>query len=311
MRSTAPALVLLCLLAAGAASAEEGGAGHYAPGGIATFVDAMPGEPGIVLVAQSMYYSGDASGSRIFPLGGIAVANLEARVFAENVLALWEPAIQPLGLDYAAGIAIPFVTMEVTGSVTGPLGNTITRTDNDTGLGDVVLIPAYVGWQHEAWKVMGLLPIYAPTGEYRRGELANTGKNFWTFEPTLGLSYLSPKNGRELDVFFGVDFNTKNPKTEYQTGTQLHLEVAAAQHLPFGLGVGANAFYYQQVEGDSGKGALAGSFKGRTVGVGPVLSYIKQWEHTTFAAELKWLPELETDRRMKGDWLWLKLVLIF
>ena len=311
MRSALSALATLFLLAAGAARAEEGGTGHYVPGAVATFIDAIPGEPGFALVAQSLYYSGDASASRSFPLGGIAIGGLEARVFAENLLALWEPDVQPFGLDYAAGLLLPFVTMKVEGTLTGPLGNTLSRTDYASGLSDLVLIPAYLGWQKDAWKLMGLLGVYAPTGKYRRGELANVGKNFWTFEPTLGLSYLSPKNGRELDVYFGVDFNTKNPKTEYQTGTQLHLEATAAQHLPFGLGVGANAFYYQQVEGDSGAGAIVGSFKGRTVGVGPVLSYIKQWDHTTFAAELKWLPELETEHRMKGDWLWLKLALIF
>ncbi len=38
------------------------------------------------------------------------------------------------------------------------------------------------------------------------------------------------------------------------------------------IGVGANAFYYEQITGDSGSGARLGEFEGRTVGVGPVLS---------------------------------------
>jgi len=46
--------------------------------------------------------------------------------------------------------------------------------------------------------------------------------------------------------------------------------------------VGANFFYYQQVSGDSGSGAILGDFKGRTVGIGPVLSYItKAWGKTS------------------------------
>jgi hypothetical protein len=312
MRSRLLALATLLLTAATASRAEEGGSGHYVPGAIASFIDAIPGEPGAVaLVAQSVYYSGDAGGSRTFPLGGIAVADIEARVFGENLLGIWEPDFTPFGLDYALGIGVPFLTMKVDGSITGPLGNTLSRTDYDSGLGDLVLIPAYVGWEKDYWKLMGLLTVYAPTAEYRRGELANIGKNYWTFEPTIGVSYLSPKNGRELDVYLGFDFNTKNPKTEYQTGTEMHVEVTAAQHLPFGLGVGANFFYYQQIEGDSGAGAVLGGFKARDLGVGPVLSYIKQWEGKTFAAEFKWLPELDVERRMKGDWLWLKLAFIF
>jgi hypothetical protein len=305
------AFVMLLVVAASPAHAEEGGSGHYAPGAIASFVDAIPGKPGFALVPQSLYYSGDVSTTRTFPIGGLAGAEIDGRLFLEMLLAIWEPDIQPLGLDYAAGIGLPFLTMKVEGRVRGPLGNVFERTDYASGLGDIVLVPAYLGWQKNDWKLMGLIPIYCATGKFRRGELAYVGKNYWTFEPTVGVSYLSPKNGRELDIYFGVDFNTKNPKTEYQTGTQLHFEVTAAQHLPFGLGVGGNLFYYRQVDSDSGSGAVAGSFKARTFGVGPVLSYIKQWEAATFVAELKWLPELETEHRLTGDWIWLKLALQF
>lgn len=55
--------------------------------------------------------------------------------------------------------------------------------------------------------------IYAPTGDYEVGRLANTGKNFWTFEPTLGLMYFGLNNGIEASVFVGADFNTENPAT--------------------------------------------------------------------------------------------------
>ena len=34
---------------------------------------------------------------------------------------------------------------------------------------------------------------YAPTGRYQVGRLANTGKNFWTIEPTIGLIYFGKK----------------------------------------------------------------------------------------------------------------------
>ncbi len=77
------------------------------------------------------------------------------------------------------------------------------------------------------------------------------------------------------------------------------------------IGVGANFFHYQQLEGDSGSGPTLGSFKGRTIGIGPVLSYItKVWQHD-LAAELKWLPEIDVGNRLEGDSIWFKLAMAF
>ena len=128
-------------------------------------------------------------------------------------------------------------------------------------------------------------------------------------------SWLSSRIGTEVSLYTGVDFNTKNDATEYQSGTSLHLDATVAQHLPlFGgfVGVGANAFYYQQLTGDSGSGAQLGTFKGRTAGVGPVLSYAhKLGQKTDLVAEVKWLPELDVTKRMKGDFIWFKVALLF
>jgi hypothetical protein len=74
-----------------------------------------------------------------------------------------------------------------------------------------------------------------------------------------------------------------------------HFDATVAQRLPLGklgaIGLGANAFYYRQFTGDSGSGAVLGDFEGRTIGVGPVLSYITKLGKTDLAVEVKWLPE--------------------
>ena len=133
----------------------------------------------------------------------------------------------------------------------------------------------------------------------------------------MNLSWLSSKIGTELSLFAGYDLSTKNDKTDYQSGDVLHLDATLAQHLPLlggFIGVGANAFYYQQVTGDSGSGANLGDFEGRTVGVGPVLSYAMKVggnKKTDLVAEVKWLPELDVDKRLKGDTVWFKLALVF
>jgi len=49
--------------------------------------------------------------------------------------------------------------------------------------------------------------------------------------------------------------------------------------------VGAEGFYFDQVTGDSGSGAVLGDFKGMTSGLGPVLGYIQPLGTQSLAVE--------------------------
>jgi hypothetical protein len=299
--------------------AEEGGSGHYTPGASASFMDALPSKPGLAIASYFSYYSGNADASKQLPFGGSATAGLDATAYAETVVALYRTDLTLLGGYYVVGVAIPYVWMDVKGNVqiTGP-GGTVTRAKSDTanGIGDVTVYPFMLGWTGLGGDVKYdlRLGIYVPTGSYNMGDLANVGKNYWTFEPMVTLSYFSHKTGFELSAFAGLDFNTKNNDTDYQTGNQFHIDVTAAQHLPFlgGLiGVGANGFYYEQISGDSGSGAVLGDMMGRTMGIGPVLSYVTNIWKKDVAAEVKWLPELDVSNRTKGNYIWFKLEVQF
>ena len=296
--------------------AEEAGSGHYLPGATASFIDALPGREAFAYVNAFTYYNGSASGSRQLNLGGQVVANIDGTVYADTSILLYQTPWKILGGQYAAAVAIPYVWMEVEGNVqVGPItGN---RRDTANGIGDLQILPVMLGWTNGDLKFGTTFGIYAPTGDYEQGQLANLGKNYWTFEPGVSVSWLSSKIGTEVSLFAGYEVSTKNDTTDYQSGEVFHLDATVAQHLPlFGgfVGVGANAFYYQQVSGDRGSGAKLGDFEGRTIGVGPVLSYttkIGRNKKTDLVAELKWLPELDVAKRMEGDTIWFKLALAF
>ena len=319
---TLVALVALAILVPLSAYAEEGASGHYAPGAAASFIDTLPGKPGLAIANFFNYYDGSASVSRQLsvPAGGLITASLDATAYSDTIVALYQTPLKLLGGYYAVGVIIPYVWMRAKGEVqvTGPGGVTITSTVRDTanGIGDITLYPFMLGWigLNGDLKYDARLGIYAPTGDYDKGKLANLGKNYWTFEPAVSLSYISSKIGLELSAFAGMDFNTKNHKTDYRTGAQFHLDFTVAEHLPlFGgiIGLGANAFYYQQITGDSGSGASLGDFKGRTLGIGPVLSYATKIWNKDLVAEVKWLPEIEVKKRLKGDYIWFKLGMVF
>jgi hypothetical protein len=241
--------------------------------------------------------------------GGVVTAGMDATAYSNTVVAIYQTPLKLLGGSYNVGVAIPYVWMTLRGNsqVAVPSGGTITRRVRDTanGVGDILLYPFMLGWKtlNGDLKSDVRLGIYAPTGDYDKGKLANVGKNYWTFEPAVSLSYMSSKTGLELSVFAGMDFNTENNDTHYRSGTQIHLDFTAAQHLPlFGgiMGIGVNGFYYQQDGSDS-----------HTLGIGPVLSYVTKIWGKDFVAEAKWLPEMDVEKRLKGDYIWFKLGMSF
>ena len=310
------ALLAMLVVLPSPVRSEEGGSGPYAPGAAASFIDAFPGKPGaFVAIGYYTHYQGSAEVSQQLPLAGLVTFGLEATSNSATLVGFYETKLQLLGGHLAAGAAIPFVWLEAQGSVSSGLGSIAVR-DSTSGIGDLTLYPLMLGWVRSGGELKYdvRLGVYAPTGGYDKGRLANIGKNYWTFEPGFFVSYLGSKNGREASAYAAFDFNTKNTDTDYQTGTQFHIDATLAQHLPLlggVVGLGGSGFYYQQIGGDSGAGAVLGDFKGRTVGVGPVLSYVRKVGNSDLVSELKWLPELDVSKRLEGDFIWLKAGLSF
>jgi hypothetical protein len=299
----------LLVLAPGLGHAEEGGAGHYTPGGAATLIDLLPTKPGFILQPIYTYYKGDAEASRTYPVAGKITTNLEAKVNSVTLGALYTFDTTLLGARYTVGAYAPYIWQDVSATVSSAFGS-IRREDKVNGFGDITLLPVGLAWKIGNWQVGGLLPIYAPTGSYEVGRLANPGLNYWTFDPTFQLAYGSEKSGFNASLFAGMTFNTENNDTDYKSGSVLHVEASVQQLLPLGpgfIGLGANAFLYEQVTGDSGSGAVLGDFKGRKMGIGPALTYILPLKNESLlAAEFRWLPELDTKNTLDGNYFWLK-----
>jgi len=296
-----------------AASAEEGGMGHYLPGGLATIIDLPPVQPGWIVQPIYLHYEGEASRSRAFPVAGLVTGGLQANIDALVMGAIYTLEPKVLGAHYSVAAYLPYQWIEVSADISTPR-RTRSRTDRVSGFGDITLIPAMMGWTSGPWQYSALLPIYAPTGRYEVGELANLGLNYWTFDPSAGVTYNNEETGFTFSVLSGITINAENEATQYRSGSVVHVEASAQQLFALGngfFGVGANGFLYEQITDDTGAGALLGPFRGHAAGVGPVLSYIHPVGATTLVLEARWLPELSAKRRLKGDYLWLKGALDF
>jgi hypothetical protein len=304
-------LMVLFLSSNNPAWASEAASSHYAPGAMASFIDVPSGIPYNVL-SPFFGYFGSASASSQFPIAGLVTAGVDANIFA------WTPSFQydlpneVLGGHYAFTLSLPVMEMEVDATVSGPGGTTVRRSDSDAGLGDIYFSPIVLFWKKGNFTYLTSVGIYAPTGPFQLGRLANLGKNYWTFAPYGAMFYNNPKNGLEATVFTGFNFNTENTATNYQSGQEFFMDFTVNKRFKNGFGVGGTGYIFQQITGDSGSGAVLGSFKGRTVGVGPEVSYMAPISNKVLAAvELKWLPEFEVENRLRGNWVWFKFGLVW
>jgi hypothetical protein len=307
----AAAMLSALAVALPVANAGEGGTSHILPGGNATLVDLPPTSPGGFFKPMYNNYRGSASAN--IPTAAGVVANLNADA---NTLVLgggygFEETI--LGGAHAAVAAfLPYTTLTISGK-SAALGG-VSIQNSVSGIGDLTVVPVLLGWKADNWQYDVLMPVYVPTGSYEKGRLGNTGLNYWTFDPTVGVAYSNARLGLTAAAHLGLAINTENSATNYKSGNILHLDTAVQQMLPLGSGfanIGAEAWYFQQVSCDSGSGATLGCFKGHTAGIGPVVGYIQPMGKETLIFEFKWLPELETKNRLKGDYLWLKMVYKF
>jgi hypothetical protein len=312
-RHTWNALVFASLALIGApVLAGEGGSSHVLPGATATLAD-LPATAGATFV-KPMFLNYKSSASAAIPTGAGVTTNLD--VTLNTVVVIAGMTLEKLvlgGAHYTFAVALPYSNVDLAGTVLLPGGGNVARQTSVSGLGDITLIPAMLAWKQGEWQFNAMLPIYTPTGSYELGRLGNTGLNYWTFDPTIGAVY-STKKGFNAMLHVGYAMNTKNSATDYESGSLLHLEAAVQQMLPVGAGLmtlGVEAFYFDQITGDSGAGATLGDFKGRTSGLGPVLGYVKPLGKETLILEAKWLNEAETTKRLKGDFLWLKAVYKF
>ncbi len=304
-------LLLICFLSSAPLFGSEAGSSHYVPGAIASFIDFPSGMPYNVL-SPLVGYVGSASVSRQFPIAGLLTADVNARVVGWTPTFQYDVPKKVLGGQYALTLALPVLSMEVDASIVGPAGRGIRTSDQRFGLGDLYFSPGTLFWKKGNISYLASLGIYAPTGLYDVGRLANLGKNYWSFNPYAGFQYNNQKIGLEANVYTGFNFNTNNNATDYQSGHEFYLDFTVDKRFKNGFGVGGTGYIFQQITGDSGSGARLGSFQGRTVGFGPELSWVAPLDKALLiAVEGKWLPELEVQNRVKGHWVWLKVGFVF
>ena len=284
------------------ALAAEGGTGWYLLGSKTELSGYLP-PPGVYAQSLNYYYTGNANAD--LNIAGLTLSGgIDADAFYSLPTALWVLDQPILGGHFALSATgvIGWKDVRAGASLTGPGGATIS-TDiegEDFNFGDPVL-GATLGW-HEGkfnWTVGTLVNV--PIGFWEKGNLSNIGFNHWGVDATAAMTWLDPELGLELSTAVGLTFNFENHDTDYTSGTELHAEFAATKIMSQQFSFGLVGYYYDQITGDSGKGAKLGDFKGQVLGIGPALNYTFMAGQTPIATNLRYFHEFDVENRLSGE----------
>ncbi|MDQ6436599.1 transporter [Mesorhizobium sp. LHD-90] len=286
------------------AFATEAAMGRYIPGAFAVpGIGILPPMPGVYWQSSNVYYHGEASADLEIPIGGSTQFGLEGDIAATNFTGIWVPGGIELGnnLTFGTFATVPVQYMKV-GASLGPLGSD----DEVTSLGDIAFGPM-LGWHSGTQFLTASLRIFAPTGKYDEGALANNGLNYWTFSPNLAYTYIDTTREMQFDITGGIDINTENPATDYTSGAMAHLDAVLTKSFgKFGVGVFGSILY--QFEDDKGGAAdQLDGFKGRSFAIGPVVKYTAGTEKNPINFSFSWAPEFGVKNRLEGNGFYLNI----
>jgi len=281
------------------AAATEGGGGAYQGGAEGFMTGALP-PPGQYIINYSMYYSADLYKGGD---GRASVNDFDVHAFADVVRFINVTPVTILGGNWAQHICVPFVWEDV-----GLTPGASRIKDNNFGLGDIVVDPIIIGWHMAPFHVVAGIDTYIPVGKYHEDSLANIGRNYWTFEPVVAVTYLN-EGGQELSTKMMYDINTCNTDATsgydtYTSGQEFHMDFVAAQHCgPLALGLGG--YWYYQTTDDKADGTKLNASQGRQIALGPQVSY--QCGPVNLA--LAWDHEFATKNKPQGEKFWLKAII--
>lgn len=297
---------LLCLpaLAALPAMATEGAMGRSITGAqIQAYAGIVPPEPGFQWSLGYVHYDGSIGASRPAPIAGQVSLGLRADVDLWSATGVY---IWPTGQgrwNFASMLTAPYILPTATATLdAGAQQRRVT--DSASNWFDLYFAPIIASYHiSQVEHVSYGLYVYAPTAKYDPNRLANPGMNVWTFSPSVGYTHLFQKGTLEFSVLGAVDFYSRNDDTDYKNAPVWRLDSMLVKRTPGGWGFGAVGGWIQQLGDDSGPTAdRLNGFKGRSFGLGPVISYSKKWsggEH--FDLSLRYVTEFSVKNRFEGD----------
>jgi hypothetical protein len=267
-KSIAIVLLATCALSAhgNKANAAEGGSSLYVPGGAGEVLIALSPESGLQ-VANTVFTQVANVDTAV--LRGVVELGLDLTVVLDFVGAQYTFEKPVLGGTYTIGAVIPFGYASLDASATGPRGRSVSVSADSFNLADIAVVPLQLNWNVGNFHFKIVEAIIAPAGDYDVDDLVNLGRNYWAFDTVGAVTWFDPEAGTEVSIAPGIMVNLRNDATDYRTGEEFHVDFTVNQFLSENFAIGLRGYYYRQLTGDSGSGAVLGDFKGESLGLGP------------------------------------------
>jgi hypothetical protein len=302
MGALAVPVLILALVAAGpprAANAAEGAGSHYLPGTAGDVLIAQPPKPGWLAGGMLWYQVGEVNRA---VLQGRVDFSLDLDLFLAIPTATYTFKTKVLGGTYTVAIAVPFGYANLDAQLAFPILGLVGTSDDSFALSDIFVTPVQLNWSAGSFSFKFAESVIAPWGKYDQSNLVNLGRNYWSFDTVGAVSWFHAKTGTGVDIVPGIMFNTENNDSDYKTGTEFHLDFTANQFLSEGFALGIRGYYYKQLTGDSGSGALLGDFKGEAFGLGPAFVWIPKSAGGNLSVLGKWIHDFDSENRLDSDY---------
>ncbi|NVK43285.1 MAG: transporter [Oceanospirillaceae bacterium] len=273
--------------------ATEGGGSNYPMGAENYLMGALP-PPGVYPLIYAQHYAADDFNDR----NGDSLPvdfRLRANVVAPRLL--WVTDRTLLGGQLFTAALLPLVDLDVSVS---------DMNDDNRGIGDLDLTAA-LAYHHNAnlHSAVGF-DIFAPTGEYSAGDLANIGRNYWAVQAVYAASHVNPA-GINWDFKLMYDYNFENDDTDYKSGQELHVDYSLGYGIAPNWVVGVGGYAYKQVTGDEVNGVDIGN-EGQAFAIGPSIKFDNG---RGFFVSFKYQKEMAVENRPEGDAFWIKTIVPF
>jgi hypothetical protein len=283
----------------------------WLPGQMGSFA-AAPADPGWSLATIYYHSSTSAGADKIFPRSGRITVGMDVPADLIFLVPSYAFAKPLLGAQAAVSVAGAFgrVKVDVSATLTGPGGSVVSGDQGDSLTGVADLYPmGSLKWSRGVHTFMAYTMLGVPVGSYDVDRLANLSTNHWSADVGGGYTYLDEKKGREFSAVLGFTYNLENDATQYENGIDCHLDWAASQFLSERTHVGLVGYFYQQVTGDSGAGAVLGDFKAQVYAIGPQAGWFFPVGGRKWYLNLKVYYEFDARNRPEGWNAWLTLAI--
>jgi hypothetical protein len=296
---------LLAIIVGEPVMATEGGGTSKALGVDTVLSGVMP-PPGLRLTTFVAYYDADhtldSSGN---DRAGISNFNVHASAVTPRLQYVWS-GVELWGANIETRFGFSaYVDAHVSFDLQTP-GGKIHREGSSTGIGDMLIGPALLGWHSERFHQTAGVEFFLPTGKFDKTQLANTSRGYYSVGPAYLFTWF-PTDVIEVSGSLIYLINRKNHDTNYRSGDEVSFDYGLGYALTPAWQIGANGYLYKQVTDDKQNGQVFGDGnRGQVLAIGPFVRYhlSPDWGIT-----LKWQHEGQVENKTRGNRFFLQFAL--